>query len=289
MSDVREKHVPRAWRAEIESWTTALQAASCTAQTIETRTDHIRRLARAMEPTPPWEVTSEALTQWAGAQHWARETRRSVYSSIRRFYAWGVQTERVSESPAQTLPSVRPAPPCPRPAPEGVYRQALARADLRSRVIVRLAAEAGLRRAEIAQVSRRDVMADLGGFSLLVHGKGGKERIVPLSPMLAREMSLLFDRTPVTVERWLFPSPKSCAGHLTPRHVGKLASAVLPDAWTLHPLRHRFATRSYAVDRDLIAVQTLLGHASVATTQRYVRPPDDAVRRAAGGAWADAA
>lgn len=48
---------------------------------------------------------------------------------------------------------------------------------------------------------------------------------------------------------------------------------------TPHPLRHRFATRAYAVDRDLLAVQTLLGHASPVTTRRYVAVPDESLRR----------
>ena len=239
-----------------------------------------------MEPTPPWEVTREALTQWAGTQEWAQETRRSVYASIKSFYRWGAAAHLIDDSPADALPSVRPADPCPRPAPEEVYRQALARTDLRSRVIVRLAAEAGLRRGEIAQVSRADVTVDLTGVSLLVHGKGGKRRIVPLSPVLAREMSLLLDSHG---SQWLLPSASSQSGHLTARHVGKIGSRALPGDWTLHPLRHRFATLSYAVDRDLIAVSQLLGHASVATTRRYVRPPADAMRRAAGGAWTHAA
>ncbi|MDQ2740537.1 MAG: site-specific integrase, partial [Actinomycetota bacterium] len=52
-----------------------------------------------------------------------------------------------------------------------------------------------------------------------------------------------------------------------------------PDQWTMHSLRHRFASRAYAVDRDVLTVQDLLGHASPATTQRYVQLPDDAKRR----------
>lgn len=51
---------------------------------------------------------------------------------------------------------------------------------------------------------------------------------------------------------------------------------------TTHTLRHRFASAAYRADRDIRAVQELLGHASVATTQIYTAVPDDAVRRAAG-------
>ena len=77
---------------------------------------------------------------------------------------------------------------------------------------------------------------------------------------------------------WCFPS--KYGGHLSGAHVSKLAAVVLRDGWTLHTLRHRFATSAYSAERDLLAVQRLLGHASVATTQRYAAPPEDALRRA---------
>lgn len=58
-------------------------------------------------------------------------------------------------------------------------------------------------------------------------------------------------------------------------------SELLPGRWTAHTLRHRFGTVTYAADHDIRAVQELLGHASVATTQIYTAVPDDAKRRAA--------
>ena len=58
----------------------------------------------------------------------------------------------------------------------------------------------------------------------------------------------------------------------------------LPDAWTTHTLRHRFASAAYAADRDIRAVQELLGHASVSTTQIYTAIPAEAARRAVASA-----
>lgn len=60
-------------------------------------------------------------------------------------------------------------------------------------------------------------------------------------------------------------------GHLSPRYVGKLIRDLLPDQWTMHTLRHRFATRLYAHTRDLLGVQGMLGHATPTTTRRYVQ------------------
>jgi site-specific recombinase XerD len=77
---------------------------------------------------------------------------------------------------------------------------------------------------------------------------------------------------------WLFPSRQG--GHLSPNMVGTLISNALPDHWTAHTLRHRFATRAYRGTPTLRAVQTLLGHESVATTERYTAVDDDEVRAA---------
>lgn len=137
---------------------------------------------------------------------------------------------------------------------------------LRSRLILRLAAEAGLRRAEVARVNSRDVV---DGPSLRVRGKGGHVRVVPLSDSLAAEI--------VGRRGYCFPSQRG--DHLTAKAVGVLASDLLGPV-ALHSLRHRFATRAYRGSRNILAVQQLLGHANLSITQRYV-DCDDAERRAA--------
>ena len=60
--------------------------------------------------------------------------------------------------------------------------------------------------------------------------------------------------------------------------MGELISALMPDGWTMHKLRHRYASRGYARTRNLRAVQLALGHASVATTERYTMVTSDEVR-----------
>jgi integrase len=265
------KNLPPTWATEITSWSTALRAAGREEGTIVTRTTHLRWIAIACAERSPWELTLDDLLEWMGSHTaWERETRRSVRSSLRSFYTWGVTSGRVATNPATDLPTIRPGQPAPKPTPDMIYRRAIQTATPRERIMLRLAAECGLRRAEVAQVHSRDLVQDLGGYSLLVHGKGSKERLVPLRPTLG---ALILELGP----GYIFPSPHG--GHLSPRWVGKLVARLLGDEWTMHSLRHRFASLAYAVDRDTFTVQDLLGHASPATTRRYVRMPDDAKRR----------
>ena len=271
------KPIPLAWSTAIERWTIALRAAGRTAQTIETRTEHIRRLARGLETGSPVLVSRRRLQTWAGSQEWAPETRRSHYASIRSFYRFLGEMDGV-EDPTDILPSVKASPPCPRPASERVYRAALEAADPRAHVILRLAGEAGLRRAEIALVGRVDLFEDLTGWSLLVHGKGQKERLVPLSDSLYREVTAYLGR-----RRLLLPNDGT-GRPLTPRHVGKIAAAYLPEGVGLHMLRHRFSARVNAATHDLRSLQVLLGHASLATTERYIPVEAGALRVAASAA-----
>lgn len=75
-------------------------------------------------------------------------------------------------------------------------------------------------------------------------------------------------------------SPGAEEEHRSPHHVGKLMAGALPDHWTAQALRHHFATRAYRGSRNLRAVQVLLGHSSVATTERYTAVDDDEIRAA---------
>lgn len=270
LMDPRAKPVPRMWRGPLAAWLGSLITAGQTVQTIDSRRQQLSAAARALGPDP-WAVTADDLTDYATTHDWARETRRANYAALRGFYRWAVRQGYLQESPAASLPTVKAADPCPRPAPELVYCEAKCRADHRTLLILRLAGDAGMRRAEICQVHRDDLADDLLGYSLLVHGKGGKQRMVPLPDDLAHEV----EHCP----GWLFPGDDG--GHLSPRWVGKLAAQALSGKWTLHTLRHRFATKAYG-GSDLLAVQKLLGHSSPATTQRYVATDARQLRAAAG-------
>ena len=125
---------------------------------------------------------------------------------------------------------------------------------------------------------------------LLVRGKGGKERMVPLSPPAKAAMAewlVAWDEADDAARalgkpssKFLFPS-RSKAGHLTRhRFFGMIkefavTAGVSPDKVTPHTLRHAFATHLLAGGADLRAIQTMLGHADVATTEIYTHVVDE--------------
>ncbi|MCD5345043.1 tyrosine-type recombinase/integrase [Agromyces sp. S2-1-8] len=265
------------WAKAIDDYLLKLRASGQPATTANTRRQQLQHLARRVA-VGPWELTPHELLEYAGAQDWAQETRRGRYSAFREFWKWGKATKRCRQNIAKrALPRVKASPPAPRPMPDAVYQSALRRADDRTTLILRLAHDAGLRRGEISLIHSDDLSQDFVGWSLLVHGKGNKLRTVPLTPRLALDLRALGTG-------WAFPG--DIDGHLSARRVGELAVDVLPSPWTLHALRHSFATRAHEIEGDTLTVQRLLGHASPATTQRYVLLGDERLRgtvyRAAG-------
>lgn len=263
------------WEHEISLWLATLRGAADRESTLKLRHYQLRRLAAAVAPLSPWAVTSEQLLMWVGSQlSWrSRDTRRSYHSALRGFYGWGFKTGRVAVDPSTALPKVRAEEPNPRPAPEIAYREALARADGRTALMLELAADLGLRRGEVAAVHGDDLIRVGDGWALIVHGKGGKIRRVPVPAGLAAEIR----RVAIANAGYLFPG--AVDGHLSAAWVGRLVTRRLPGVWATHSLRHRFGTAAYEHERDIAVVQELMGHASLNTTRRYVLVPSEALRR----------
>ncbi len=265
-------NIPAAWQQEIATWVIAMRASRLTPQTIELRASHLRRVARANLADSPWAVTGPQLVEWVGTHAWKRETARAMRSSLRRFWAGAVEAERSTTNPSIGLPEGPPELPSPRPASSAQVRIALAASDRRVVLMLRLANELGMRRGEVAQVHPgNDLLRDPSGWSLVVHGKGLRKRVLPVPDQLAAELRAVGDA-------YLFPSPNG--GHLSAHWVGTLVSRALGDGATMHQLRHLCATEIHDATRDVRLVQVVLGHASLATTQRYLAVDHTQIRSA---------
>jgi site-specific recombinase XerD len=257
------------WVEPLEAYSEWMRAAGRPESTRYQRLYHLRRFAGAVQRRP-FEVGLDDIVHYLGSQAWGNATKHSARSTLRGFYQWAVLVERVEADPTVRLPRIRQAAGKPRPASEDALSAGLRAADERVELMLRLAAGAGLRCSEVARVHSRDLEQDLDGWSLRVRGKGGRVRVVPLSRALALALRSL-------PSGYAFPG--QIDGHLSAAYVSKLMSAALPAGVTGHMLRHRFASRAYVgAGRDIRAVQELLGHASVATTQVYTAVPRGALR-----------
>jgi integrase/recombinase XerD len=161
---------------------------------------------------------------------------------------------------------------------------------LRLAALIELLYATGMRVSELIGLERRVLDGD--GRVLTITGKGGRQRIVPLNEAarVALERFLAVGRdgeddlAPMLSNRWLFPS-RGAEGHLTRQRLGQELKELAgeagldPERVSPHVLRHAFA--SHLLDRgaDLRAVQMLLGHADISTTQIYTHVLEERLRR----------
>lgn len=259
---------PVPWRKSINGWTDTLRAAGLSAQTIKSRRYKMVHLATLLMPSGPEDVTTEQIVQAFARQQWKPETRKAYRNTISSFFRWLHKSGRRSDDPSLDVPRVKKPHAHPRPCPDRYIAAAMKMATTSERLMIRLGAECGLRRGEIARVHSDDVVADSAGRSLIVRGKGDKQRIVPLPDDLADLIS--------ACDGYVFPG--RFGGHVEESYIGDRLSSLLGDGWTAHSLRHRYATATWQATHDLLLVSKLLGHASVETTQVYVAMPDERLR-----------
>lgn len=237
--------------------------------TVSQRIGHIDRMIRAgIDVTT---VDSDELIDYLlGRTDWAPEYRRKIADSCRSFFSWMVKTHRRETNPATELPIIKRPTYRAHPAPDEVVLTGFETGTLAERGIISLASVEMLRRTEIATLhpqNRHDL-------EITFTGKGGKIRTVPLSEGTYEILRQLEKEQGTDV--YYFPG--RFGGHLHPQTVYKWAKRQIGADWTLHSLRHRGATNGYHRTKDLRAVQELLGHASLTSTQIYTGVNQDQLR-----------
>ena len=222
-------------------------------------------------------------------------------SAIRQFFLFLFREGLRADNPAKNIESPRSTPKLPKILSDSDVSALLDSAEdaakdgdiktLRMHALLETLYATGLRISELVSLPRRAVGPDTS--MILVRGKGGRERMVPLGGK-ARRALLAFmaavqekqskqNKGKVTDSLYLFPS-SSAEGHLTRRRVGQLLkqlaahAGVSPSAVSPHKLRHAFATHLLANGADLRAVQQMLGHADISTTQIYTHVLDERLK-----------
>jgi site-specific recombinase XerC len=251
------------WLAGFVQW---LNAGGVSSGTVRVRSRYVNHFLR-VNPDPR-QVTSSEVAAFLASPGWKPETRRSARASIRVFFHWAIDADLITSDPTKGIRAVKVPRSLPRPAPESAVSEALLGADADTVLAVLLAAYAGLRRAEIAGLHADDIET----ATIRVTGKGGHERRIPMHALLAAPLKAAKARG-----GWVFPSPVFKGKHVDPDYIGKRLKRALPEGYSGHTLRHRFGTVVYRNTHDLRATQELLGHSSVATTQRYVEVSDDSL------------
>jgi integrase/recombinase XerD len=206
-------------------------------------------------------------------------------SALRQYFKFLVTEGLRSDDPTAALDAPKRGRPLPKVLSETevasmievVEREDKA-AALRLGALIELIYGSGLRVSELVSLPLAAAKRDQP--FLLVRGKGSKERLVPLNDAAKRALAVYLEVRPRFLPRsakaspWLFPS-RGGSGHLTRQRLGQLLkdaaikAGIEPARVSPHVLRHAFATHLLDHGADLRALQKMLGHADIATTQIY--------------------
>jgi len=196
-------------------------------------------------------------------------------SALRQFFGFLYAEGIRKDDPTSAIEAPRRGRPLPKVLSRGdveaLIEAARGKDDARLVAVVELLYASGLRVSELVGLPLASARGKQG--FLIVKGKGGKERLVPLNPPARAAIDAWLGVRP-DGERFLFPS-RGAEGHLTRRRCHQMLKALAldagidPEKLSPHVLRHAFATHLVEGGADLRSVQTMLGHADIATTEIY--------------------
>jgi site-specific recombinase XerD len=255
------------------------------------------RLGRVPSPA---EITREQIVQFGVSRKGAAPlTLRRKYACLASLFGFLQDMGYAQGNPARRLPLPRVSQPVPVFLSEEMAQQLIAAADKPwSKAMVILLLSTGIRRSEAVAITLDDL--DLEKQQVLIRGKGGKERVVPLTDQAVEAIQAYLPHRSATLQhaarektkastdtRHLFISAQG--GHpLHGRAVNRTLAAILRKAGlahhgiTPHKLRHTFATHLIRNGADVRTVQELLGHADIQTTARYLHSDTRTKRSAVG-------
>lgn len=256
---------------ELASFEAYQQRRNLSARTLQTRRAILEMLGREVDWDPVTEATAERIEEWLDTHELAPQTRYAYIVQLAAFYRWAMREGIIDRDP--TFDVIRPKLPrvVARPLPAEDTLAAIEAADPRLRAMLGLAAFGGLRVCEIATVRVEDF--DWGRNVLLVaEGKGNKQRVIPLHPVMVDLLTAyglpragyVFPRT--------FPrrDGKPLKANTVSAYLSRLLRSV--DArGTAHKARTWYGTEvAHESGGDLAMVRDLLGHANLSALHHYV-------------------
>jgi len=261
--------------------------------------DYLAHLAR--RDRTPRDAAVEDIRSWLETMSkagMAASTSARRLSAIRQFHKFLFAEARRADDPTATIDSPRQGRALPKLLSEAEVSLMLklsgdepGPAGLRMKALMELLYATGMRVSELVGLPLSAAARDQD--FIVVRGKGGKERLVPMTgkarDALAAYKAVRASFLPESARdsRWLFPS-RGKAGHLTRQRFGQmlkelaLLSGIDPAKVSPHVLRHAFASHLLAHGADLRAVQQMLGHSDISTTQIYTHVLDERLARLVG-------
>ena len=243
-----------------------MESAKLSARTIGDRLEILRRLQRTLPGGDVTHATRADLEAFQASYRHLQVASVNVYTRhVKAFYRWLTERGTIPVDPSLGLsvPTVHRGQ--PHPATVEQVRLIFACTTGPLRLAYALAAFAGLRCGEITRLQSNAVDLASPIKTAIVHGKGGRQRTVPVLPPLATELGQCVRRG------WIVR--REDGGPYSPRQLSNDSCRHMQNIGvdtTLHSLRHSFATWAARTTRDPLLVRDLLGHSSVATTEIYM-------------------
>lgn len=239
-------------------------------------------------PGDPRKWQRRHVIAWLEEQR-TESTKRTYLKALRQFCGWMVERGGLDRDPTKGIPTPKVPKRIARPFTEDEAQRLVdACPDRRARAIVLVALQCGLRRAELAALNVYDIDAARG--EVLVNGKGGKQRVVPIPGEALEAVNRYLDESPSSGP--LFRSFVSDE-RLSTQTIWATVDRALRDAGvkraagdgrTLHACRHTAASDVLDRSGSLVVVKELLGHASAISTEVYTRSrPSHELRDAVEG------